>query len=99
MTPAEVATAVVLALGGATIIPKLVDGIRAWKTGRAKEEKLENRTALGRLADAERRRDDEANFRRRLEEYASSLRRMLLELGVPENKIPEWPTRQRKVRP
>ena len=96
MTPAEIVTAAVLALGGASIIPKVIDGIKAWQTGRAREEKRENRTALGRLATAEEERDDEANFRRRIEEWAGGLVYMLKQIGVPTDKIPPKPERPRR---
>jgi hypothetical protein len=91
----EIVTAVIIALGGARIIPKAVEGYRAWKSGKAREEKEQNRSALGRLVDAEHRADDEATFRRRLEEYASQLRRMLIDLGVPEERLPAWPQRRK----
>ena len=93
----ETVTAIIAALGGPVLIIKALDVIKAARSGRAAREKAENRSALGRLADAEAERDDEATFRRRLEEYASRLRRMLLELGVQENKIPEWPVRKDKA--
>jgi len=92
ITP-ELATAVIVALGGASIIPKIIDGVRAWKSGRAREEKHENRTALGRLVEAEERADSEASFRRRVEEWASGLVYMLKQIGVPDAQIPPKPTR------
>jgi len=92
ITP-ELATAVIVALGGASIIPKIIDGVRAWKSGRAREEKHENRSALGRLVEAEERADDEMNFRRRVEEWASGLVYMLKQIGVPETQIPPKPQR------
>lgn len=91
----ETVTALIVALGGATLIPKLIDWAKAMQSGKAAREKAENRSALGRLAAAEDERDDEAAHRRRLEEYASTLRRMLIELGVPDGKIPNWPTRDK----
>lgn len=94
MTP-EIATAIIVALGGASIIPKLIEGFRAWQSGRAKEEKAENRSALGRLVAAELRADDEAEFRRRVEEWAGGLVYLLKQMGFPEDRIPVKPVREK----
>lgn len=93
----ETVTAIIAALGGPVLIVKIIDVYKAVRSGRAAREKAENRSALGRLADAEERADDEAAFRRRMEEYASGLRRMLIQMGVPEGKLPTWPERKTKV--
>ena len=90
---AMVATAVIAALGGASIIPKVVDGIRAHVDKRAKDEKAENRSLLGRTINAEARADREAEFRRRIEVWAGRLEYMLAQLGVPADKIPSKPER------
>ena len=70
MNTVEVVTAIIAALGGAAIIPKIVDGIKAMRDHRARDEKDENRTLLGRAATAERRADREAEYRRRIEVWA-----------------------------
>jgi len=88
-----VITAVIAALGGAKIIPMIVDGIKAHRSNRAKEERQENRTLLGRAKFAEARADREAEFRRRIEEWGGRLAYMLAQLGVPEHKIPAKPER------
>jgi hypothetical protein len=90
---AEIVTATILALGGAKLIPMAIDGIKSMRNGRAREEKQNNRTALGRLVAAEERADNEMNFRRRVEEWASELVYMLKQLGVPDHKIPAKPQR------
>jgi hypothetical protein len=93
MIPA-VFQALVWAGGLAAVVPKIIDGVRAARSGKAREEKAENRTALGRLVEAERERDDEAEFRREVENFAGRLHRMLIQLGVPEDKLPLWPVRK-----
>lgn len=86
----------VLGAGGlAAIIPKVVDGIRAWQSGKADEEKAANRSALGRLVIAERERDEEATFRRQIEDWAARLHYLLIQMGVPEDKLPARPERKR----
>jgi hypothetical protein len=93
MTP-EMWTAI-LGIGGvAAIIPKLIDGILAWRTGRAATEKNRNRTLLERVADAEKRAENEADFRRALEEYAGQLRIMLIGAGFTMDRLPAWPIRE-----
>lgn len=95
MTP-EMITAILGVGGIAAILPKLIDGINAWRTGRAVAEKGHNRTILDRLTLAEKRAETEAEFRRLLEDYASSLRVLLIGAGFPAEKIPAWPVRTQK---
>lgn len=92
MTP-EMLTAILGVGGLAAILPKLFEGLAAWRSGRAAAEKGNNRTILERLTSAERRAEAEAEFRRMLEDYASSLRVMLISSGIPADKIPSWPVR------
>jgi hypothetical protein len=93
MNTVEVVTAIIVALGGASIIPKVVDGIKAHRDNRAKDERQENRTLLGRAKYAEARADHEADYRRRVEEWGGRLAYMLAQLGVPADKIPSKPER------
>lgn len=86
-------TGVIAALGGASLIPRIVDGIKAMRNNRAREEKAENRSLLGRAINAEARADREAEFRRRIEVWAGRLEYMLAQLGVPADKIPSKPER------
>ena len=79
---------------------QLVDGWRAMRSGKARDERVKNRTLLDRMQAAEcdadearRIADVEASYRRVLSEYASALRRLLIEHGVPERIIPPWPAR------
>jgi hypothetical protein len=95
VTP-ELVTALLGAGGLSLIIPKVIDGLRAWKSGRAAAEKVNNRSLLARLTDAEARAEAEAGFRRKLEEYAGALRLLLINAGVPAEKLPPWPVREKQ---
>jgi hypothetical protein len=90
MTP-EMWTAIIGVGGFSVIIPKLVDGLIAWRTGRAQTEKVHNQSILDRLAESERRSEQEAELRRKLEEYAGVLRLRLVQAGVMMHRIPPWP--------
>lgn len=90
MTP-EMWTAIIGVGGFSVIIPKLVDGIIAWRTGQAQNEKVHNQSVLDRLAESERRSEHEAELRRKLEEYAATLRLMLVQAGTAMHGIPPWP--------
>jgi hypothetical protein len=93
MTP-ELITALIGVGGLAAIIPKVIDGLSAWLSGRAKTEKAKNQTILSKLSAADRRAEAEAEFRRALEEYAGQLRLLLINAGVPPAAIPPWPVRE-----
>ena len=93
MNTVEVVTAIIVALGGASIIPKVIDGVRASLDKRAKDEQQENRTLLGRAKYAEQRADREADYRRAIEAWGGELEYMLRQLGVPRDKIPHPPAR------
>lgn len=92
MTP-ELITAILGVGGLAAIIPKAIDGFAAWRSGRAMTEKNVNRNLLERLADADKRAENEADFRRSLEEYAGALRLLLIQAGYTLHRIPPWPVR------
>lgn len=93
MTP-ELITALLGVGGLGLIIPKVIEGVTAWLSGRAKTEKARNQTLLQRLAAAERRAENEADFRRSLEEYAGALRLLLVNSGTPAGSLPAWPVRK-----
>lgn len=94
MTP-ELLTAILGAGGLAAIVPKLVDGIKAWRSGRALEEKDKNKGLVDRLSVAESRLDAEAVYRRKVEESLATHRRLLIEVyGVPAEDLPPWPDRK-----
>lgn len=90
MTP-EMWTAIIGVGGFSVIIPKLIDGIIAWRSGQAANEKVHNQSILDRLAESEKRSEAEAEFRRKLEEYAGILRLLLVQAGFPAHRIPPWP--------
>jgi hypothetical protein len=92
MTP-ELITAIIGVGGLAAIIPKLIDGLIAWRSGRAAMEKNRNQSVLERLTEAERRAENEADYRRLLEDYAGQLRVLLIGLGVTLHRLPPWPVR------
>lgn len=93
MDPALVTA--ILGVGGvAAILPKVIDGLIAWKNGRALSEKRQNQSILERLAEADKRAEQEADFRRALEEYAGVLRLLLVQAGMAIQQIPPWPVRK-----
>jgi hypothetical protein len=98
MTP-EMWTAIIGVGGFSVIIPKLIDGIVAWRSGQAANEKVQNQSILDRLAESERRSQAEADLRRALEEYAGKLRLLLVQAGLAMHKIPPWPDREHPQEP
>lgn len=95
MSP-ELLTAILGAGGLAAIVPKLIDGLKAWRSGRALEEKDKNKGLVDRLAVAETRLEAEIVWRRANEEYAAQLRRILIEVyGVPADALPPWPIKKK----
>lgn len=102
MTP-ELITAILGAGGLAAILPKVIDGLKAWYSGRAVDEKEKNQGLVQRLAEAEKKTDeaearleDEIRTRQNMSEYAATLRRTMIdEYGVPANKLPPWPIRKK----
>jgi hypothetical protein len=91
---AELITAILGVGGLAAILPKLVDGWLAYRSGRVQTEKSRNRSILERLADAEKRAENEADFRRALEDYAGQLRILLIGAGYAMHRVPPWPARK-----
>ena len=83
-------TALLIAIGGVPAIIKLLDWFKATKSGRASAEKRRNRMALNEL-------EETSEYLRIMQEYASRLRRILIELGIPEDRIPTWPARNPKA--
>lgn len=71
-----------------SVITKVRDGVAAKESTRKHDLVTQRDKALERAAAAERDRDGQARKRRITEEYASQLRRILIELGVDP---PTWP--------
>ena len=92
MSP-ELITAILGAGGIAAILPKLIDGVVAWRSGHAAEEKANNQSLVQRMATAEQRAEFEAALRREWQEYAGRLRVRLIDLGVPLADLPPRPDR------
>lgn len=91
MTTAEWIVAIVGPAGLAALIPRAMKEFRAWRSGRAEDEKRANRSALGRLVEAETETEFQTEWRRLLSEHAAHVRRIAIDWGVPENVLPEWP--------
>lgn len=98
--------ATIIGAGGlGAVLLALVKGVVDWLSGAHAREKSRNVDALAQRddawaqrdherhrADAEQNRADAEHRRRRqLAEYASTLRAMLLENGVPAAQLPPWP--------
>lgn len=105
VTLAEIAAlATALGIGGA--VREIGQGIKASWTGKAAAERKSNLDAIAqrdyawRLVDKERARADAAEAaeakavqaKRSALEHASTLRRMLIVMGCPEEQLPNWPT-------
>lgn len=102
MTPAE-ATALIAALGSGTVIPSIVRAISKSWSGRASaaRERVDELVRARDRAEAARQRaendrDHQAKWRRILQEYASSLRSLLIEHGVPASALPPVPSEPRR---
>lgn len=100
MDAATIAT--IIGAGGlGVLIPQIFSGIRGLLDGRHQREKTEAVDALAQRDAAVRERNaadraaaTEARDRRRVEEYASHLRRLLIErCGLDPEHLPPWPTR------
>lgn len=91
--------------GFGAILLALVKGAWEWANGNHSREKARNVDALAQRDDAwaerdhhrdrasaeQERADAEHRRRRETQEYASRLRAMLLERGVPAQDLPAWP--------
>jgi hypothetical protein len=105
--PAEFLVTIIGAGSGGAIILSLIRGMSSWLTGGAGRERARNASfseqrnaaviARDEMADE---RDEEASKRRKTEEYASLLRRQLIENGLApgawlnDNTIPAPPTKE-----
>jgi hypothetical protein len=92
---AQILVTVLGAGGGGAVLVALINGLIKWISGASTRERNRNTDLISQRAKAieerdaaERERDDSDLRRRHAYEYASSLRRQLIELGAtPE----EWP--------
>ena len=96
--------AVVALLGagglGAALLA-LVNGLIKWLNGsygrqrsRSADLVVQRNDAYARAVEAEERAEGEALHRRRLAEYASELRRLLIEAGHDPRDLPPFPSRE-----
>lgn len=95
MDPA-LATVIAAALGGTSVLGYAVQGIVKWRTGRAAEERRENKSIVDRADRAERLADWESAARRLMQELAGRERHKLLEAGLP---IEKWPVLEEELGP
>lgn len=106
MDTAQVWTAILGGLGAAGVLGTLAKGfVKQWNGSysrergrnadivRQRDDAYARTLALEQQADhADARADFEARERRRAQEYASELRRDLVERGVPPTDLRPWPT-------
>ena len=97
MDAAQIITLIVGTGGLGAFLASLSREVKLWRSGAHMREKERNATALGQrdiayeIRDqALAERDHEASYRRIIQEYASGLRRRLIEAGVHP---PPWPSR------
>lgn len=94
----QIWAAVLSSAGFFTFVTFVVTGVGKHINGTAGRERIRNmgmkeqrNEAWAEASKADIRADREAHNRRLIQEYASGLRRDLLELGVPEEKLRAWP--------
>lgn len=95
MDTATLLVTVLGAGGGGAVVLALINGVIKWLTGSSAREREKNtdiiaqrRTAIEERDQAEKDRDGADTKRRHADEYASTLRRQLLEAGITPG---EWP--------
>lgn len=96
MDTAQVLVTVLGAGGGGAALLALINGLMKWLSGSARREREKNTDLVTQRMEAIEERDrafkerDEADVRRRVAyEYASSLRRQLIESGVTPHNWPD----------
>lgn len=72
---------------------RLIPAAIRWFSGASHREKSRFQEILHDRTVAEAARDSEAEWRRTLQDYCSTLRQLLIEHGVPMDRIPPWPKR------
>ena len=90
MTTDQWVTAVV-AIFGALGIREMIPALGRWVTGGADREKARVQQIIHDRDAAERRAEREGAHRRIMDEYASALRRDLIEAGVDPEDLRPWP--------
>ena len=95
MDTAQVVVTVLGAGGGGAVLLAMINGLVKWLSGSSGRERERNtnlisqrRSAIEERDEAERERDEADKKRRITDEYASSLRRQLIENGLTPG---EWP--------
>jgi hypothetical protein len=80
---------IITALGGPALLVSFGRTIWKWWTGRTARERGRNNDLVAKAKAAEARADEEATLKRKAMEYASLLRRQLLEAGTTPHPWPE----------
>ena len=78
---------VIVALGG----KELIQGWLKRRSGKADEEKARTKEILEDSDKLRDRLEHQYSVNRIIKEYASQLRRMMIEKGIPVSEIPDWP--------
>lgn len=88
----EAWVAVIVAVAGALGLREMIPGAARWLSGGADREKARVQQIIAERDAESARADREARARRKLEEYASTLRRDLIDAGIEPDQITPWPT-------
>jgi len=88
-TTAQALAIIITALGGPALLISFGRSIFKWWSGRSGRERQHNKDIINDLRNTEDRADEEAIIKRKALEYASELRRQLVEAGL--EPLP-WPT-------
>ena len=86
----ETITALILALGGGATFREIVSGLHKLLTGQQTRERDSNQLLIKDNKELQLTVDAEAARRRRVEEHASELRRIIIENGL-KDQLPEYP--------
>ncbi len=99
MDTAQLVATIVGSGGGGAVLLVLARGLVQRLNGSATREKMRNSDLKSqrddlyqRLLDAQHSADVESRRRRAAQEHAAELRSMLLEHGIPHQRLPEWPS-------
>ena len=95
MSTEDILTIAVAALGSGGVGAALMKAIRDWRSGRVDSERAYNQRMAREARENDARADMEVENRLRWQEYASVLRRMLIELGVLHKDLPEEPVNRK----
>ena len=81
----------IIGVAGALGLREMIPGMARWMSGGADREKARVQAIIAERDAEAARADREARARRKLEEYASALRRDLIDAGIEPDQITPWP--------